>query len=190
MRYDVYIDEVSGKAEIYNRGDVQECGLKPDGKPVFVCEASDCAWSEWLDANTDWRDDNARRILRRRISTPARFVKDLEKMAQSYMDDWRESGRTCGWGEVHIDTRYTMHTYRASADWKNEPTRYTFDQMLKWDNPPKDYHDFEALSIRDSYVRLIGIADAVRELGMMLVFDSDFKVRIMGSSAEWHAVED
>lgn len=189
-RYDCYINDVANVAQIFERGDIEECGLMPcDRKPVFECEATSSDWSEWLDDNTDWRDDNARRILRRRISIPARFVSDLEKLAQSIMDDWREAGKACGWGELHIDRRYTTYTYRASADWKNEPTLYTFDNVFTWDGI-QDMTNAEDRRARRLHTRLAGMADAVHELGMTLVFDSDFKVRIMGAFAEWHAVED
>ena len=189
MKYDVYIDEVSGTAEIYIRGDVPGCGLKPDGKPVFSCEASSTDWSEWLDNHTDWRDDCARRVFRLRCSFPKSFVKDLEAKAQRKLDAYREGGKSLGCGELKIDRSWTTHTCRASANWKEEPTRYTFDQHLKWDNP-LDMSKAETLSVWDEYISLLGMADAVYELGFTLTFDSDFRVHLMNAHAEWREVED
>ena len=190
MKYDVYINGVSGTAEIYIRGDVPDCGLKPDGKPVLSCEASSTDWSEWLDNHTDWRDDCARRVFRLRCSFPVGFVRELEERAQRKLDEYRAEGARLGWGELKIDESWTKHTYRASANWKEEPTRYTFEQQLKWDNAPKSFGEVDALLARDSYVQLLGMADAVWELGFYLTFDSDFRIHLMNAHAEWREVED
>lgn len=191
MKYDCYIDEGTNVAQIFERGEIAECGLMPtDRKPLREFAADSGKWEEWLDENTDWRDDSAKRILRRRCEFSASFATDLCNKAQKLFDDYRAHGAILGWGQLTIDTSWTTYTYRASANWKNEPTRYTFDQRLKWDNPPEDYRETDALWARDKFVVLVGMADAAHELGMKLVFDKDFKISLMGAYAEWRVTED
>lgn len=190
-RCDCYIDEETNIARIFERGEIAECGLMPsDRKPLREFAANSGEWEDWLEENTDWRDDSAKRILRRLCIFSASFATDLRKRAQKLLDDYRAEGARLGWGELYIDTSWTAHTYRASAAWKEQPTLYTFDQRLTWTKPPEGYGDTDALWARDSYVRLVGMADAAHELGMELVFDKDFKVSLMGAYAEWRVTED
>ena len=189
-RYDAYITD-EGKVLIYERGELEECGLLPDGKPVYEGESdNEDEWQEWVEAHTDWRDDKRLRVCRRRGTYNAVYAKDLEKRAQTLFDRYREEGARLGWGELFIDTGWEAYTFRASADWKNEPVRYTFDQRLTWKNAPKAYDTTEALWARDNYVRLVGMADAAHELGLDIVFDEDFKVYVFGLHAMWQAEYD
>ena len=186
-RYDAYITD-ERKVLVYERGELDSCGDLPDGKPVYECGSEDGDdWREWLESHTDWRDDKSVRVCRRQGTYNAVYAKDLEKNAQRLFDRYREEGARLGWGELFIDTSWTVYTYRASADWKNEPVRYTFDQRLSWKNAPKAYDTTEALWARDNYVRLVGMADAAHELGLDIVFDEDFKVYVVGLHAIWQA---
>lgn len=187
-RYDVYITD-SRKALVYERGEISECGDLPYSPRVYESD-QDGDWEEWVEEHTDWRDNERVRVCRRKAMLNAGYVKDLEAKAQGLLDDYRAAGSRLGWGRLDIDTSWVCHTYRASADWKNEPTRYTFDQRLAWENPPKDYADTDALFARDLYVRLIGMADAAYELGLSLVFDKDFKVSVCGVRAKWEVEND
>jgi len=184
-RYDAYVTD-EGRVLVYERGELGEYGYLPDGRPVHESD-KDGDWEEWLEEHTDWRDESRIRVCRRKAALDASFVKDLEAKAQGLLDDYRSRGRELGWGELSIDTGWTVHTYRASADWKNQPVRYTFDQRLAWGNPPESYADTDALYARDAYVRLVGMADAAYELGISLVFDKDFKVYAVGASFTWEA---
>lgn len=182
-RYDAYITD-DRKVLVYERGELGECGELPDGKPVHESH-EDGDWEEWLEEHTDWRDDRRVRVCRRKATTNAAYLKDLETKAQKLLDEYREEGERLGWGELYIDTSWTSYTYRASANWKEEPTRYTFEQKLSWKNPPKDYADTDALWNRDRYLRLLGMSDAVYEMGMNLVFDKDLKIYVVGASRTW-----
>ena len=184
-QYDVYVTD-EGKGLVYGRGEIPEYGCLPDRKPVYKSETED-EWREWLSGHADWRDGKGVRVCRRRGTFDAAFAKDLEAKAQALLDGYRKRGAGLGWGGLRIDKSWTIHTYRASADWKNEPTRYTFDQRLAWENPPESWLDTDALYARDEYVRLVGMADAAHELGLDLVFDENFKVSVVGMNATWEA---
>lgn len=182
-RYDAYITD-DRKVLVYERGELGKYGELPDGKPVYESQ-EDEEWMAWLEDHTDWRDDKSVRVCRRKATFNAAFLKDLEERAQKLLDGYREEGERLGWGKLSIDTSWTVYTYRASANWKDEPTRYTFQQRLKWTKAPESFGDTDALWARDGYVRLVGMADAVYELGMNLVFDEDFKVYVVGTSKIW-----
>ena len=182
-RYDVYFTD-DGSVLIYERGDLGTCGMLPDYEPVHKT-SSDGDWEDWLDEHTDWRDEKRVRVCHKRVMVNASFIKDLVTKAQMLFDRYREEGARLGWGELSIDTGWTIHTYRGSADWKNEPVRYTFDQRLAWSNLPKSFDSTEALWARDNFVRLVGMSDAAYELGFHLVFDKDFKVYAVGLETTW-----
>ena len=186
-RYDAYVTDEK-KVVVYERGELGEYGELPDRKPVYEVESEDDeGWREWIESHTDWRDDRRLRICRRTGTFDAAYAKDLEAKAQELLDRYRAEGAKLGWGELYIDTSWTVYTYRASAAWKEQPTLYTFDQRLTWKNAPGAYGDTDALWARDNYVRLVGMADAAHELGVDLVFDEGFKVRLVGLRADWKA---
>ena len=184
-RYDAYITD-EGKVLVYERCSIGEYGELPDGKPVHESD-KDGDWEEWIAEHADWRDEKGVRVFKRKAMLDASFVKDIEKKAQILLDAYRSRGKELGWGELSIDTSWTVYTYRASANWKDEPIRYTFDQRLKWENPPSSFADTDALFARDEYVRLVGMADAAYELGFHIVFDVDFKVYVVGTQFAWQA---
>lgn len=184
-QYDAYFTD-EGKVLIYERGELNECGYLPDGKPAHESD-EDGDWEEWVEEHTDWRDDKRVRVCKRRATFNGAFVKDLERKAQGLLDDYRREGKELGWGELKIDTSWTVYTYRASANWKDEPVRYTFQQRLAWDNSPATFGDTDALFARDRYVKLVGMADAAYELGLNIVFDKDFKVYVVGARFAWES---
>ena len=182
-KYDVYIKD--GKALVYPRGEVDKYGCLPDTKPLREMQ-EDEEWYDWCMEDCDWKaEDDTVRVCRLSLSIRAEFAKDLRDVAQRLLDSYRNLGKELGWGNLAIDTSWTVYTFRASANWKDEPVRYTFDQRLKWENPPSSFADTAALFARDEYVKLVGMADAVHELGLDLVFDSEFKIYVMGASATW-----
>ena len=182
-KYDVYIKD--GKALVYQRGDVDEYGCLPDTKPLREMQ-EDEEWYDWCMEDCGWKaEDDTVRVCRLSLSICAEFAKDLLDKAQRLLDAYRSRGKALGWGNLAIDKSWTVHTFRSSANWKEEPVRYTFDQRLKWENPPSSFADTEALFTRDKYVMLVGMADAVHELGLDIVFDSEFKIYVMGARETW-----
>ena len=183
-KYDIYMKD--GTASIYPRGEIAECGDLPDGKPLKVMdEGGD--WYDWCMEDCGGRmDDDAVRVCRLRLSIDAAFARDLEKKAQELMDRYIRDGKGDGWGELEIDHSGMNYTYRNSANWKDEPIRYTFDQPLKWTNDCRiDTGNVDHMWTRDLLVRLHGMADAAYELGLTITFDSEFKIHVMGAFAEW-----
>ena len=186
-KYDIYIAD--GKANIYPRGEVAECGDLPEGKPLQVM-GEDEDWYDWCSDDCGWKNmaDDTIRVCRRVLSVNADYARDLEKAAQKIMDLYVREGKECGWGDLEIDRSGMTYTFRRSANWKDEPTLYTFGQRLSWSNQDgMDFGKQEHLWARDNLVRLHGMADAAHELGLDIVFDSDFKVHVMGASPSWEA---
>ena len=183
-KYDIYMKD--GTARIYPRGEIAECGDLPDGKPLRVMEEAD-DWYDWCVENSDGcMDYDVVRVFRLRLSIDAAFARDLEKKAQEVMDRYIREGKALGWGELEIDRSGMTYTYRASANWKEDPIRYTFDQPLKWTNGDRiDTGNVDHCWTRDHLVRLHGMADAAYELGLTITFDSYLKIHVMGAFAEW-----
>ena len=192
-RYDIYIKD--GTAHIYPRGEVDECGDLPGREPLKVMR-EDEDWFDWCieDCGGNATDD-AIRVCRLVLPVNAEYAKDLQKRAQGLMDRYIREGKEHGWGDLAIDRSGTTYTFRASANWKEDPILYTFDQRLSWSNPADiDLGKQEQLwtrdvlvkiMTRDVLVKLIGMADAAHELGLDIVFDKDFKIHVMGANATW-----
>ncbi len=71
--------------------------------------------------------------------------------------------------------------------WKNEPTPFTFDKPLTWSARPDGPEECDSMRVRDYVVMLYGMSDGLRELGLDLVFDEAFRVRLVGVRDEWRA---
>ena len=183
-KYDVYFKD--GTASIYPRGEIAECGDLPDGKPLKVMD-EDGEWYDWCMEDCGGRmDDDSVRICRLRLSIDAAFARDLEKKAQEVMDRYIREGKAHGWGDLEIVHIGMNYIYRNSANWKNEPIRYTLNQGLKWTNGGLlDTSNRNHMWTRDNLVLLHGMADAAHELGLEITFDSDFNIHVMGAFAEW-----
>lgn len=181
-KYDVYLKD--GKALIFPRGDIDECGELPELSPLYETDESG-DWWEWCDSRSNHAADSVRvcRLIGRFNSA---FANDLLAKAQKLMDRYRAEGAEIGWGELSIDHTWMNYTFRRSAAWKDEPILYTFQQALKWSNKNKNtVYDGEALRARDNLVQLWGMADAVHELGLDIVFDENLKIHLEGVKTMW-----
>lgn len=183
-KYDAYVIE-GGKVLVYPRGELGDCGCLPDGRPLHE-STEDGDWWEWCDSRSSRADDSIR-LCRRVGKFNAAYVDDLRRRAQDLLDAYRREGAAAGWGELAIDHSGMHYTFRSSAAWKDEPILYTFDQPFKWPRYHEGDWDCAALRIRDRLVQLYGMADAAHELGLDIVFDKSFVVRVMGASFAWSA---
>lgn len=186
MKYDVYINGSSAK--VFARGIIDDDGFLPDAKPLFECPRDSDEWFNWCEQNNLSNSDDAIRKCELVCQYNAEFVNDILEKAQGLFNRYRSEGAEAGWGELAIDFSGMSYTYRRSAAWKDEPTYYTFEQSLKWTN--KKFAQDEsltgfALRARDNLVQLWGMADALYELGLSLVFDKDFKLHIFGAQKGW-----
>lgn len=188
MKFDVYISD--GKARVYPRGEIVECGCLPSGEPLHVADEQG-EWWDWCDRNggrdNALRCDDFVRVCRLVGKFNAAFVEDLRIRAQSQLDAYRSEGADAGWGDLSIDRSGMSYTFRRSAAWKDEPILYTFSQSLKWSVGHSGPWSGEALRIRDRLVQLWGMADAVHELGIDIVFGEDFRIHVEGVHSEWSA---
>lgn len=188
-KYDVYETD-DGKFLVYERGEVPDYGEMPEGTPLYTAETMD-EWHDWCDEHVGQYEDDSIRVMKSVCTVPAAYLADLKRKAQETLDRYRQRGKECGWGELTIDKSWTIHIFRVSADWKNMPTLYTFDQRLKWSNSDgRNFNDTDHLWARDEYVRLVGMADAAHELGFDIVFTEDFKIEVEGVWKTWHGEYD
>ena len=178
MNYDIYL--TGGEARIYKRGEVDPDGFLPEAEPVKVMKADDDDdWHDWCESNGGGYDTC--RVFREVAFCDAAYIDDLRKKAQNLMDDYIARGKEAGWGNLEIDHSWVIHTYRSSAAWKEEPTFYTMEQLLKWTDKNTD----GVSEVFYNYLRLQGMASAVYELGMHIVFDKDFKIQVKGARCIW-----
>lgn len=176
MRYDIYL--TGDEARICKWGVVDPDGFLPEEEPVKVMKADD-DWREWCEDHGG--DYVTSRVFRKVAFFDEAFVEDLRKKAQSLMDEYIARGKEAGWGSLEIDHSWVIYTYRQSAAWKEEPTLYTMEQSLKW----TDRKSKGTSEVFYPYLRLQGMATAVYELGMHIVFDKDFKIQVRGVRCTW-----
>ena len=191
-KYDVYEtgDILNQKFFVYARGEMPDYGELPEGTPLYTAEG-EYEWRDWCDKHVGRYEDDSIRVIKSVCTVPTAYLADLKRKAQESFDRYRLRGKECGWGELTIDKSWTIHTFRVSADWKNMPTLYTFEQSLKWSNGDgKNFNDTDQLWARDEYVRLVGMADAAHELGFDIVFTEDFKIEVEGVRKTWYGEYD
>jgi hypothetical protein len=183
MKYDIYIKD--GEVRIYQRGELPPYGELPERGVLCVMKEDGDYW-EWCYNNGLTEAEDAIRVCRLVKCVRGSFLEDLKERAQNLMNRYREEGRELGWGELEIDRSGTKYTFRSSAAWKDEPIRYTFAQPLRWTEEPLSIYSDAVLRTRDLLVTLCGMSQAVHELGLDLVFDSDFRIYLAGAYLEWH----
>lgn len=183
MKYDIFIKD--GRAKIYERGELPPNGELPErGLLCDLCADSD--YWEWCYDNGLSDADDAVRVCKLVKCVSGSFLDDLKEKAQNLMNRYREEGRKLGWGELEIDHSGMDYTFRSSAAWKDEPVRYTFSQPLRWTSDRPAIYPEEVIRTRDLLVTLCGMSIAAHELGLDLVFDSEFRIHLSGACLEWH----
>ena len=183
MKYDIFIKD--GMARIYQRGELPPYGELPERGVLCVMKEDGDYW-EWCNDNGLSEAEDAIRVCRLVKCVRGSFLDDLKERAQNLMNRYREEGRKLGWGELEIDRSGMEYTFRSSANWKDEPIRYTFSQPLRWTEERPPIYSDTVLRIRDLYARLIGMSEAVHELGVDLIFNDDFRIYLAGAFLEWH----
>lgn len=183
MKYDIFIKD--GRARIYQRGELPPYGELPE-RGVLCDLHEDSDYWEWCNDNGLSEEEDAIRVCRLVKCVRGSFLDDLKEKAQDLMNRYREEGRKLGWGELEIDHSGMDYTFRSSAAWKDEPIRYTFQQPLRWTRDRPAIYPDEVIRTRDLLVTLCGMSQAIHELGLELVFDSDFRIYLAGAYLEWH----
>ena len=174
--------------------------MTDDGVKYAVHPAIDDAYAEYSGtplfesaeeyAVVDWCEDNGHKATWKEHAAlvQSKFLRDLEKKCDGIRADMMEQAKAVGWKfETHV-------TYRASANWKDDPIHYAyvgdFGSIGKFVGWTKETHEQEAgRNAQWNHERLIAIAEGIWELGFTLTFDKDGKHTIYGNLPKWVAVE-
>ena len=114
------------------------------------------------------------------------FIHDVEERANGIAERFKEYG---------LVLRSNV-TYRASAAWKDQPTHYAyigdFGGMARLEDEKEGMACSDAaLEVANGFLReLIGMANALWELGYNLTFDKDGKHTLFGNYPEWVTVDE
>lgn len=121
---------------------------------------------------------NKAKVSRSGVTIPASYIKDIERKADRLRSELNE--HLVGLG-VPLDCTVVLGrdiTYRASADWKNQPTHHAYLGDGGCVYLPSDIIDLDserADLVRTMLFRLIGFAEIVWELGGILTYNDDCK---------------
>lgn len=178
MKVDIISNEAAEKYEVRERTD-------DETEPGAVLFQGDC--------QEDCEDFCERyghkfRFRKEVIHFPAKFLADVEKRANKVRAEMDEDAAKIGW-------KFGTHvTYRASAAWKDEPTHYCYlgdhggtGQFNGYTKETAGTSDGKRAL--QGHVELIGMFEALWELGLTLTFDEAGKHKVYGKYPEWITVD-
>lgn len=112
---------------------------------------------------------NELKVLKDGVSIPSKFIKDVEKLADSIR--FRLDSELKSRGLPALESNIT---YRASAAWKDEPCHYCYIGDLSTVRIDYGVRDF-SIDCASLLTQLVAIAQTVWELGGQLTFNEDGK---------------